>query len=121
MATAPASPRSYYIPDIMVIPATYQQPFEDDPDAIGAYADPLPLVAEVCSPSTGHYDLRTKLQGYRERGDLEIWYIHPAKRTLTAWRRQSDGSYFEEVYRRGIVPVVSLPGVTIDLDALLDG
>jgi Uma2 family endonuclease len=117
------SSRSYYIPDVMIVPAAYQQsqPFADDPDAIGAYAEPLPLVVEVWSPSTGHYDVATKLQGYRERGDLEIWYIHPAKRTLTAWRKQPDGSYTEEVYRGGIVPVVSLRGVTIDFDVLLDG
>jgi Uma2 family endonuclease len=115
------SSRSYYIPDVMIIPAAYQQqqPFEDDPDAIGAYAGPLPLVVEVWSPSTGHYDVTTKLQAYRERGDEEIWYIHPAKRTLTAWRKQPDGSYSEEVYHGGIVPIVSLPGVAIDLDQVI--
>jgi Uma2 family endonuclease len=116
------SSRSFYIPDVMIIPAVYQQsqPFPDDPDAIGVYAEPLPLVVEIWSPSTGHYDLRTKLQGYRERGDLEIWYIHPAKHTLTAWRRQPDGSYSEEIYRGGIIPAVSLPGVSIDFDALIN-
>ena len=25
------SPRSYYIPDVVVIPAAYKMPFEDDP------------------------------------------------------------------------------------------
>ena len=78
-------------------------------------------MVEVWSPSTGHYDFATKLQGYRERGDAEIWFIHPYERTLTAWRRQPDGSYAEETYRGGPVPVVSLPGVVIDFDALLDG
>ena len=40
----------------------------------------------------------------------------------TAWRRQADGTYIEEMYRGGIgiVPVHSLPGVAIDLEALLD-
>ena len=51
------------------------------------------------------YDIATKLQGYRERGDAEIWFIHPYERTLTAWRRQPDGSYAEETYRGGVVPV----------------
>jgi Uma2 family endonuclease len=115
------SPRAYYIPDVMVIPAAYQQPFEDDPRALGAYAEPLPLVVEVWSPTTGSYDITTKLRGYRERGDAEVWLIHPSERTLTAWRRQQDGSYTEATYRGGIVSVTSLPGVSIDLDALLNG
>ena len=115
------SPRNYFIPDVVVIPAAYKLPFEHDPRAFNAFAEPLPLVVEVWSRSTGAYDFATKLHGYRERGDAEIWFIHPYERTLTAWRRQPDGSYVEETYRGGVVPVASLPGVIIDLDALLDG
>jgi Uma2 family endonuclease len=115
------SARSYYIPDVVVIPAAYKTPFEDDPRAFNAFAEPLPLIAEVWSPSTGDYDVATKLQSYRERGDAEIWFIHPYERTLTAWRRQPDGSYAEETYRGGIVPIASPPGVVIDFEALLDG
>jgi hypothetical protein len=33
---------------------------------------------------------------------------------------QPDGSYTEETQPGGIVPVALLPGVAIDLDALLD-
>jgi Uma2 family endonuclease len=113
------SARSYYIPDVAVIPAAYKLPFEDDPRAINAFAEPLPLVVEVWSWTTGHYDFAVKLAGYRERGDAEIWYIHPYERTLRAWRKQPNGSYTEEFYQGGIIPVASLPGVTIDLDALL--
>ena len=113
------SARNYYIPDV-VIPAAFQVPFEDHPRAFNAFAEPLPLVVEVWSPSTGHYDLATKLQGYRESGDAEIWFIQPYERTLTAWRRQPDRSYAEETYRGGVVAVASLPGVVIDLDGLLD-
>ncbi len=113
------SPRSYYVPDVIVIPVVYQQPF--DPRTFGAYTEPLPLVVEVWSLSTGDYDVATKLPSYRERGDAEIWFIHPYERTLTAWRKQPDGSYAEEMYRGGIIPVASLPGVAIDFDALLDG
>jgi Uma2 family endonuclease len=114
------SSRSTYIPDVMVIPAAYQQSDERTSRDVGIYSEPLPLVVEVWSPSTGHYDVVTKLQGYRQRGDLEIWYIHPEERTLTAWRRQSDSGYAEQTYRGGIVQVAALPGVSIDLDALLD-
>lgn len=114
------SERNYFIPDVAVIPAAYKRPYDQDPGAINAFAGPLPLVVEVWSPTTGHYDVSVKLRGYRGRGDLEIWYVHPYEHTLTAWRKQPDGSYSEELYRGGMVPAVSLPGVTIDLDDLLD-
>jgi Uma2 family endonuclease len=118
---ARVSSRSYYIPDVIVIPVSYQLVLEDDPLVLGSYHDPLPLVVEVWSPSTGPYDRTTKLAGYRARGDLEVWFIHPVEGTLTVWRRLPDGSYTEETYQGGAVPVQSLPGVVIDLDALLTG
>jgi Uma2 family endonuclease len=113
------SPVNYFIPDVAVIPAAYKVPFEDDPRALNAFADPLPLVIEVWSRTTGAYDFATKLRAYRARGDVEIWFIHPYECTLTTWHRQPDGGYVEETYRGGPVPVASLPGVSIDLDALL--
>jgi len=115
------SSRTYYIPDVVVIPAIYKLPYEDDPRAFNAFSEPLPLVVEVWSPSTGQYDFGTKLQGYRERGDAEIWFIHPYERTLTAWRKLPDGNYTEEIYRGGLVTVASMPGVAVDFDTLLDG
>lgn len=115
------SARTYFIPDVVVIPAAFQMPFEDDPRAFNAFAEPLPFVAEIWSRTTGDYDIAAKLPAYRERGDLEIWYLRPYERTLTVWRKQPGGGYAEAIYRESIVPVSSLPGVSIDLDALLDG
>jgi Uma2 family endonuclease len=115
------SARTYFIPDVVVIPAAFVLPFEHDPRAFNAFAAPLPLVVEIWSRTTAHYDIAAKLPAYRERGDLEIWFIHPYERTLTVWRRLPEGGYAEETHRGGIVPVASLPGVTIDFDALLDG
>ncbi len=113
--------RNFFEPDVIVIPAALVQPFADDPYMFNAYDEPLPLVVEIWSPSTGNYDIAAKLPLYRQRGDREVFFIHPYERTLTAWRKQPDGSYRETVYRGGIVPVLSLPGVSIDFDALLDG
>ncbi len=110
----------YYIPDVLVIPRSMTERFRDDPDALDLYSDPLPFVAEIWSPSTGPYDIRAKLQGYRERGDAEIWYIQPFDKTITIWRRQPDGSYLETSPAIGPIEIVSLPGVTVDLAALLD-
>lgn len=117
-ARLPRTARNYYIPDVAVVPAGPTMAARNDPSALDAYADPVPLVVEVWSPSTGDYDIEQKLPAYKARGDLEVWRIHPYQRRLTAWRRQPDGSYAETVYLGGAVPVASLPGVEIDLDAL---
>jgi Uma2 family endonuclease len=109
---------TYYIPDIAVIPAAIVQALLQHTDSLDAYADPLPLVIEIWSPSTGGYDINEKVPDYQLRGDREIWRVHPYDRTLTAWRRQPDGAYTESIYRGGIVCPESLPGVAIDLDSL---
>lgn len=109
---------TYYVPDIVVIPAATLEALLEHPDALDAYPEPLPLVVEVWSPSTGRYDILEELPDYQARGDREIWYVHPRERTLTAWRRQPDGTYDDMVYRGGLVHPASLPGVAIDLDAL---
>jgi Uma2 family endonuclease len=113
-----ASGESYFIPDVLVIPMRLVRPLRRRRDALEAYAEPLPLVVEVWSPSTGDYDVEAKLPEYQRRGDLEIWRGHPYDHTLTSWRRQPDGSYLEGSYTHGAVEPVALPGVAIDLDAL---
>lgn len=112
--------RNYFIPDVMVIPTAFVREL-GDPRSLDAYDRPLPLVVEVWSPSTGAYDVGEKLAEYQRRGDEEIWHLHPYERTLTAWRRQTDGSYVEEIHREGVVRPVALPGVAIDLAVLFDG
>ena len=107
--------QSYYIPDVFVIPVELQRPLWGR-RGLEWYEAPLPLVVEIWSASTGDYDIEIKLLEYQRRGDLEIWRIHPYDRTLTAWRRQPDGSYNESVYTGGVVNPIALPNVTIDLD-----
>ena len=106
---------SHYIPDVCVIPLGTAEPHWDE-TGVETYPEPLPLVVEVWSPRTGDYDVETKLADYQSRGDAEIWRIDPRDRSLTAWRRQHDGSYTEHRFGRGKVSPASLPGVTIDLD-----
>ncbi len=110
--------RSYYVPDIIVVPVDHVRALMANPGSLDLYTDPLPFVAEIWSPSTEAYDVDRKIPEYRARGDLEIWRVHPYDRRVTAWRRQPDGSYAELVFLGGIVEVSSLPGVGIDLDAL---
>ena len=110
---------TYFIPDVFVVPTAYVTPLLDQ-RVLEVYVQPLPLVVEIWSPSTGDYDVREKLDVYKQRGDREIWSFHPYERTLNAWRRQPDGSYLETMYREGIVRPIALPGVEIDLAVLFD-
>lgn len=110
--------RNYFIPDVVVIPTELVRAFRSR-QVLEVYAQPLPLVVEVWSPSTGGYDQTVKLAEYQQRGDAEIWLLHPYDRTLTAWRRQDSGSYLEHRQTGGVVELVALPGVRVDLDALL--
>jgi Uma2 family endonuclease len=109
---------SFYVPDLFVLPRAMLRRLLQHPGTFEVYEDPVPLVVEAWSPSTGTYDLETKLLEYQIRGDAEIWRIHAYERTLTTWRRQPDGSYTETLYTGGVIQPVALPGVTIDIDRL---
>lgn len=107
-----------YIPDVFVLPIATFERATPEQRRFERYAEPMPFVVEVWSPSTGTYDVDRKIPGYRERGDLEIWCVHPFERTVHIWRRQADGSYAESLHREGSITLHALPQVTIDLDPL---
>jgi Uma2 family endonuclease len=110
---------SFYVPDVCVIPREFvRRKLRQARERLEVYEEPLPFVAEVWSPSTGAYDLETKLREYQSRRDAEIWRVHPVERMVTAWRLQADGSYRETLLRTGRVALAALPDVAIDLDAL---
>ena len=111
---------THNIPDLFVLPRAYERRLRERPRTFEVYRDPLPLVVEVWSPSTGTYDVESKVREYQQRGDIEIWRIHPYEQTLTAWRRQPDGTYTEAVFRGGTIQPVALPNVTIDIERLFD-
>jgi Uma2 family endonuclease len=113
------SPAGYFVPDVCVVPDELAQKLRGT-GALEVYTDPLPFVAEVWSPSTGRYDVNTKLPEYQRRGDAEIWRIHPYERTLITWRRQADGTYTETVLTEGAIEPIALPNVRIDLASLFD-
>jgi len=71
---------SYFVPDLFVVPTPLALAKRGQPDTLETYADPLPLVVEVWSRSTGEYDVDSKLPAYRARGDLEIWRCIRTKR-----------------------------------------
>jgi len=111
--------RNYFVPDIAVIPAALFEPLmKGRPYALDFFGEPLPLVVEVWSPSTGSYDVDEKIPQYKARGDKEIWRIHPYEQTLTIWRRRPDGTYVESFHKNETVSPAFLPDVAIDLGGL---
>jgi len=107
-----------YVPDVAIVPLALYVRFQNDPTRFERYEEPLPLVVEVWSPSTGQYDVDTKIPGYRLRGDLEIWRVHPFDRTLTTWRRMPSGDYVETTLRAGTLSLHAVPNVDLDLERL---
>ena len=114
------SATQYYVPDVAVIPVEMAARLFPRSRMVASFPEPLPLVVEVWSPSTGRVDFTDKLPEYQRRGDAEIWLIHPYDKTLTAWVRQPDGTYAETVYRGGVIRPAALPNVVIDMDELFN-
>lgn len=114
--------RTYLVPDFFVFPAAYltEAVKRHGWESLEAYREPVLFIVEVWEPPNEAfwYDVNRKLPIYRQRGDAEIWRLHPYERTLHGWRRQPDGSYDAFVTNQGTVVLLALPGVTIDLDAL---
>lgn len=108
--------RTFYIPGISVVPLEMTEQDRSRWHELEVFEQPLPLVVEIWSPSTGDYDIDEKIPEYMEGGDLEIWRLHPFERSLIDWRRQVDGSYTESQHHGGTLRIESLPGVVIDLD-----
>ena len=107
----------YRVPDLAVLPLASAKRFRESYE-LEEYAEPLSFVAEVWSRSTGDFDVETKFPEYRQRGDAVIWRVHPYERTVIIWERRPDGGYDERLSTAGRVTIPSLPGVSIDLDAL---
>ena len=105
------------MPDVMVVPTAYGEPFRGRPVRWRSSRSPAAHRRDLVVD--GEYDVDAKLPVHQQRGDLEIWRIHPYERTLIAWRRQPDGSYEETIHRGGII-TLKLPGVEVDLNTLFD-
>ena len=93
----------------------------ESPRQLEVYDEPMALVVEVWSPSTGAYDVEEKLREYQLRRDREIWRLHPYDRQLTAWPVEAGGAYDEAVYRAGEVRPAALRNVSIELETLFPG
>lgn len=112
---------SFYVPDLVVLPAELVAAALQQPRELEVYAAAVPLVIEIWPPSTGDYEVGTKLPEYQRRGDREIWLVHPYEHWLRAWRRQPDGSYAETLFSgNAVIKPTALPGVRIALARLFE-
>lgn len=78
------------------------------------------LLIEV-SETTLRYDLHTKMPLYARHGVPEFWIFDTGERELHVFRSPQGGAYAEIHATRslGVIPIASLPGVTIDLTSLM--
>ena len=54
-----------FLRDLIVIPTSRGRAFRNRPGTLAIFSEPLPLIVEVWSPSTGEYDTDAKLPIYR--------------------------------------------------------
>ena len=78
------------------------------------------FVVEILSPFTASKDQIEKLALYEKHGVKEYWIIHPTDNLLTAHLLGKDGKYgTPAIYEgKGSLEVATLPGLTVDLDAV---
>ncbi|MBU0568165.1 Uma2 family endonuclease [bacterium] len=78
------------------------------------------FVVEILSPFTASKDQTKKLALYERHGVKEYWIIHPTDNLLTVRLLEKDGRYgIPKIYEgMGSLEVATLPGLTIDLDAV---
>lgn len=104
-------------PDVTIVPVEYGREFAGRP-VLAIFSRPLPFLVEIWAPSTGDYDVDTKIPEYQKRDDLEIWRVHPYQKTITVWCRQPNGVYVESRHDRGGISLHALPDVSLALDDL---
>ncbi|MFN8591852.1 MAG: Uma2 family endonuclease [Thermomicrobiales bacterium] len=63
---------TYFVPDLFVVPTSMVAALLPLTETLEVYDQPLPLVVEIWSRSTGGYVVTEKLAVYQERGDREI-------------------------------------------------
>jgi Uma2 family endonuclease len=78
------------------------------------------FVVEILSPSSGTHDLVRKADLYYRAGVAEYWAIEPVARTLYIFTMPEHGTKYQItiVEAKGVVPLVSFPGVTVDFSAI---
>jgi Uma2 family endonuclease len=88
-------------------------------DARGCRGGP-DFIIEILSPATAAKDQIQKVALYEKHGVKEYWLGHPSDRLITVRLLGADGRYgIPAIHEaKGLLPVQTLPGLEIDLDAV---
>lgn len=92
----------------------------EDYDEHAATADDALLIIEV-SETTLRADLQTKMPLYARHSVPELWVLDLHDNQLHVFRRPTSATYSESfcIEKLGLMPIGSLPGVTVDLSSLI--
>ena len=100
-------------PDIFI--ACYKSKFRDD-----AYCGAPQLIVEILT-SNRSYDMVRKLNLYERAGISEYWMVDPDFQVISVLEL-SDGKYVFHAYSgEDEVPLVSVPGCTVDFKIIMEG
>src|SRR5262249_18710396 len=81
---------------------------------------PDTLLAIEVSDTTLRFDLQTKMSLYARHNIPELWVIDVKRKQLHVFRDPVEAGYREVLTATvpGVMPIASLPGVTVDLSSL---
>lgn len=81
------------------------------------------VVVEVLSPATARRDQVQKLALYEAAGVAEYWLVHPQDRVLTIYSQLREHRYGRPrvLPAEGYLPLLSLPQLGVDFDAIFAG
>ena len=79
----------------------------------------MPLVVEIISRSSKHYDRNNKMKDYALAGISHYWIIDPldVRVTFTQYRLGADGNYHQRAHTDELVTIHEPWEITLDLPA----
>ncbi|MDO7875180.1 Uma2 family endonuclease [Hymenobacter sp. ASUV-10] len=79
-------------------------------------------IIEILSPGNTSRDTKTKFDLYEENGVREYWIVIPGLQTIQTYQLDEAGEYQPsgEYAEPGLMPVATLPGLTIDWREVFD-
>ena len=106
--------RTVFEPDVVVV----CDPSKMDKSGIRGAPD---FIIEVLSPSTARFDQIEKRKAYELAGVREFWLIDIPGGVLTIYRQLGELFAAPDIVRaEGVIAVAALPGLTLDLDFMIE-
>jgi Uma2 family endonuclease len=110
---------SFVEPDLFIV-CDQEQLKRMEEDEQARYHGAPKFVVEVLSPGSTKHDLVRKVELYYRAGVTEYWALDPIEHTVSVFTLPEQGAKYQiEILKaKGVVPLVSFPGLTIDFSAL---